>query len=93
MQVSVNLIDRLSITGLEYGITFLATQIFADVETKYLSLPESYDNNFGIPCLPTLCSVINIKKISGLCLFWASDATWKLLLKQAYFHFTCPTIQ
>ena len=69
MQVSVNLIDRLSITGLEYGITFLATQIFADFEIKYLSLPESYDNNFAIPCLPTLWSIINVKNISGLCLF------------------------
>ena len=27
MQVSVNLIDRLSITGLEYGTTFLTVQI------------------------------------------------------------------
>ena len=43
MQVSVNLIDRLSITGLEYGITFLPIQMFADFEIKYLSLPESYE--------------------------------------------------
>ena len=60
MQVSVNLIDSLSITGLEYGTTFLAIQILADFEIKYLSLPESYDNNFAI---------------YGLCLFWASDAS------------------
>ena len=73
--VSVNLIDSLSITGLEYGTTFLAIQILADMEIKYLSLPERYDNNFAIPCLPTLWSTINIKNISGLFLFWASDAT------------------
>ena len=54
MYVSVNLIDSLSITGLEYGTTFLAIQIFVDFETKYLSLPESYNNNFATPCLPTL---------------------------------------
>ena len=54
MQVSVNLIDSLSITGLEYGTTFLGIQILADFEILYLSLPESYDNNFAFPCLPTL---------------------------------------
>ena len=59
----------------------------------YPSLPESYDNNFALPCLPTLWSIIIIKNISGFYLFWASDATWKLHLKQAYFHFTCPIIQ
>ena len=75
IQVSGNLIDSLSITGLEYGTTFLAIQILADLEIKYLSLPESDDNNFAIPCLPTLWSTINIKNISGLFLFWASDAT------------------
>ena len=75
MQVSVNLIDSLSITGLEYGTTFLGIQILADFEIMYLSLPESYANNFALPCLPTLWSIINIKNISGLCLFWTSDAT------------------
>ena len=75
MQVSVNLIESLSITGLEYGTTFLGIQILADFEIMYLSLPESYDNNFALPCLPTLWSIINIKNISGLCLFWTSDAT------------------
>ena len=77
----------------QLGTTFSAIQILADLEIKYLSLPESYDNNFAIPCLPTLWSTINIKNISGLFLFWASDATWKLPLNQAYFHFTCPIIQ
>ena len=43
MYVSVNLIDSLSITGLEYGITFLVIQILADFEIIYLSLPEGYD--------------------------------------------------
>ena len=85
--------DSLSITGLEYGTTFLAIQILADFEIKYPSLPESYDYNFAIPCLSTLLSIINIKNISGLFLFWASDVTWKLPLNQAYFHFTCPIIQ
>ena len=75
MKVSVNLIGSLLITGLEYRTAFLATQIFADFEIKYLSLPESYDNNFAIHCLPTLWSVINIKNISGLCVSWVSDAT------------------
>ena len=75
IKVSVNLIDSLSITGLEYGTSFLAIQIYADFEIKYLSLPESYDNHFAIPCLPSLWSMINIKSISGLCLSWASDAT------------------
>ena len=75
MNVLVNLIDSLPITGLEYGTTFLAIQILADFEIKYLPLPESYDNDFAIPYLTTLWSIINIKNISGLCLFWASDAT------------------
>ena len=66
---------------------------FADFEIKYLSFPECYDNNFAIFCLPTLWSIINLTKISGLCLFWAPDATWKLHIKQAYFHFICPIIQ
>ena len=70
----VNLIDSLSITGLEYGTTFLAVQLFADFEIEYVSLPESYDNNFVIPCLTTLWSIINTKKNSGRCLFLASDA-------------------
>ena len=51
------MIDSLSITGLEYGTTFLAIQLFADFEIEYLSLPESYDNNFVIPCLTTLWSI------------------------------------
>ena len=93
IQVSVNLIDSLLITSLEYGTTFLAIQLFADFEIKYLPLPESYDNNFAIPCLTTLWSIINIKKISGLCLFLASDANWKLHLEQAYFPFIFPVIQ
>ena len=50
IEVSVKLIDSLSITGLEYGTTFLAIQLFADFEIEYLSLPESNDN-FLIPCL------------------------------------------
>ena len=87
------MIDSLSITGLEYGTTFLAIQLFADFEIEYLSLPESYDNNFVIPCLTTLWSIINTKKISGRCLFLASDTNWKLHLKQTYFHFTFPTVQ
>ena len=75
MQVSVNLIDSLSITGLEYGTTFFAIQILTDFEIIDLSLPQSYDNNFALPCLPTLWSIIIIKNISGLFIFWASDAT------------------
>ena len=49
MNVLVNLIDSLSMIGLEYGTTFLTIQILADFEIKYLSLLESYDNNFAIP--------------------------------------------
>ena len=65
------MIDSLSMTGLEYGTTFLAIQLFADFEVEYLSLPESYDNNFVIPCLTTLWSIINIKKkFLGSAFFW-----------------------
>ena len=70
IQVSVNLIDSLLITSLEYGTTFLAIQLYADFEIKYLPLPESYDNNFAIPCLTTLWSIINIKKFLGSAFFW-----------------------
>ena len=73
--------------------TFVAIQIFADFEIKYLSLPESYHKNFAILCLPTLWSIINIKKHFWSLVFGASDATWKLHTKKAYFHFTCPIIQ
>ena len=52
--------DSLSMTGLEYETTFLAIQLFADFEIEYLSLPESYDNNFVIPCLTTLWSALPI---------------------------------
>ena len=76
------MIDSLSITGLEYGTTFLAIQILADFEIKYLSLPESYDTNFAILCLPTHWSIINIKNISGLCLFWASPTFFLLAIKK-----------
>ena len=57
--------DSLSNTGLEYGTTFLAIQLFADFEIEYLSLTERYDNHFAIPCLQTLWSIINIKKLGS----------------------------
>jgi len=71
------LIDSLSITSLEYRTTFSAIQISADFEIKFLSLQESYDNNFAIPCLPTLWSLIaELWRLKRACWApWVSKST------------------
>jgi len=48
-QVTVYLINRLSINGHKYVTVFLDLQIFDDFEVKYLPLPERYDTNFNVP--------------------------------------------
>ena len=48
-QVTVYLIDPLSINGQKYVTVFLDLQIFDHFEVKYLSLPKRYDTNFYVP--------------------------------------------
>ena len=70
--MSVILIDSLSISGCEYVTTFLAMQILADFEVKYLPLPERYDLNFSVSLSLNLSFLKSIENIFGYCCLFAS---------------------
>ena len=89
------MIDSLLITGLEYGPPLICCYSnicwFWD-KISLLARKLSQEFCYSLFANPLVYNK-HKKTFSGLCLFRASDATWKLHIQQAYFHFTCPIIQ